>query len=69
MAAIGGLIGGVLGLSFRILENPAQLLSVLILTAGLVGTSRLVLSKHTGSQVYAGFSVGFLILFLVITFI
>ena len=56
MAAIGGLIGGVLGLSFRILENPAQLLSVLILTAGLVGTSRLVLSKHTGSQVYAGFS-------------
>jgi len=68
-AAIGGLIGGILGLSFRIQENPIQLLSVLILIAGLVGTSRLILQKHTESQVYAGFLTGFLILALVITFI
>jgi membrane-associated phospholipid phosphatase len=68
-AAIGGLIGGVLGLSFRLQENPEFLLLLLILVAGLVGTSRLILSKHTESQVYAGFSVGFLILLLVITFI
>ena len=68
-AAIGGLIGGILGLSFRIQENPIQLLSLLILMAGLVGTSRLILQKHTESQVYAGFLIGFLILSLVITFI
>jgi len=68
-AAIGGLIGGILGLSFRIQENPVQLLSLLILAAGLVATSRLILQKHTESQVYAGFLTGFLILTLVITFI
>jgi membrane-associated phospholipid phosphatase len=68
-AAIGGLVGGILGLSFRLQENPAHLLSILILTAGLVGTSRLILQKHTESQIYAGFLTGFLILTLVITFI
>lgn len=69
MSAIGGLIGGILGLSFRIQENPVYLLSLLILAAGIVGTSRLLLSKQTGSQVYSGFAIGFMILFLVITFI
>lgn len=68
-AAMGGLVGGILGLSFRLQENPELLLSALILMAGLVGTSRLILSKHSLPQVYAGFSVGFLILLLVITFI
>jgi len=68
-AAIGGLVGGILGLSFRLQENPVQLLSMLILVAGLVATSRLILQKHTESQVYAGFLTGFLILMLVITFI
>ena len=68
-AAIGGLVGGVLGLSFRLQENPVHLLSIIILTAGLVGTSRLILEKHTQSQVYAGFLTGFWILTIVITFI
>jgi len=68
-AAIGGLFGGILGLSFRLQENPVHLLSLLILSAGLVATSRLILEKHTQSQVYAGFLTGFWILSLVITFI
>jgi membrane-associated phospholipid phosphatase len=68
-AAIGGLVGGILGLSFRLQENPVQLLSWLILAAGLVATSRLILQKHTESQVYGGFLTGFLILTLVILFI
>lgn len=68
-AAIGGLVGVVIGLSFRLQENPVQLLSLLVLAAGLVGTSRLILEKHTQSQVYAGFLTGFWILTIVITFI
>lgn len=68
-AAIGGLIGGLIGLSFRLQENPVMVLSLLILAAGLVGTSRMILLKHTNSQVYAGFSLGFLIMCLIITFI
>lgn len=68
-AAIGGLVGSISGLSFRLHENPILLLSLVIFVAGLVGTSRLILQKHTQSQVYTGFSVGFLILFLIITII
>ncbi len=68
-AAIGGLIGGVSALSFRLHENMILVLSLLILVAGLVATSRLILLKHNNSQVYAGFSLGFLIIALVIAFI
>jgi hypothetical protein len=68
-AAIGGLIGGLIGLSFRLQENPVLVLSLLVLAAGLVGTSRMILLKHTNSQVYSGFLLGFLILNLIITFI
>ena len=68
-AAIGGLVGGILVLAFRLQENPVFLLSLLILVAGLVATSRLILEKHTQSEVYAGFFTGFLILTLVIAFI
>jgi len=68
-AAIGGLIGGVSALSFRLHENAILVLSLLILVAGLVATSRLILLKHTNTQVYAGFSLGFLIIGLVIAFI
>jgi len=69
MAAIGGLIGGILGMAFRILENPSLLLGVLLLSAGLVGTSRLILNKNTELQVYTGFVIGFLIMILVVTFV
>ncbi len=68
-AAIGGLIGGILALAFRLQENPVIILSSLILIAGLVGTARLILSKHTEAQIYTGLSVGFLTLFLIVTFI
>ena len=68
-AAIGGLIGGVCALSFRLQENPVMTLSLLILIAGIVATSRLILLKHTTSQVYAGFLLGFFIIGLIVTFI
>jgi membrane-associated phospholipid phosphatase len=68
-AGIGGLIGGVSALSFRLQENPVLILSLLIIIAGLVATSRLILIKHTNSQVYAGFTLGFLIIGLVVMFI
>lgn len=68
-AAIGGLIGAFMGLSFRLQENSLLILSCLILVAGMVGSSRLILLKHTNSEVYAGFTLGFVILNLIITFI
>ena len=68
-AAIGGLTGGFMAMSFRLQENPVLILSFLILAAGMVGTSRLVLLKHTRAEVYAGFGLGFLILNLIVSFI
>lgn len=68
-AAIGGLIGGFIAISFRLHENPQLILSLLILVAGLVATSRLILLKHTRSEVYAGFTLGFLILNIIVSFI
>lgn len=64
-AAVGGLVGGFSGLSFHLQENPMMILIFLILIAGLVGSSRLILGKHTSAQVYAGFLLGFLIMNLV----
>lgn len=68
-AAIGALIGGIMGISFRLQENPVLILSFLILVAGMIGTARLILQKHTPGEIYAGFLIGFLILNLVITLI
>jgi membrane-associated phospholipid phosphatase len=68
-AAIGGLVGAFFGLSFRLQENPILILIALILISGMVGTSRLILGKHTSSQVYAGFLLSFLIMNLVIIFV
>lgn len=65
-AAIGGLAGGFIALSFRLNENPVLMLSTLFLISGIVGTARLILLKHTQAQVYAGFILGFLIMDMVI---
>jgi len=68
-AAIGGLVGGFFGLSFRLQENPVIILIALILITGLVGSARLILGKHSSSQVYSGFLLGFLIMSLIFEFI
>jgi membrane-associated phospholipid phosphatase len=67
-AAIGGLVGGFFALSVRLQENPVAILTLLILFSGMVCTSRLILQKHNGLQVYAGFLLGFLIMGLSILF-
>lgn len=63
-AAIGGLLGGFLTLSFRLQENPVLILSAIILAAGMVGSARLILGKHTVSQVVAGFFLGLIVMIL-----
>ena len=68
-AAIGGLLGGFFGLSFRLHENPMLILILLVLIAGMIGSARLILGKHTRAQIYAGFLLGFLVMNLVIYYI
>lgn len=69
MAAIGGLIGIFLALALRLSFNASFLLSSLLLVAGLVGTSRILLEKHSPMQVYAGFLLGLVLNFMIILFI
>lgn len=69
MAGIGGLIGALIALSLRLGLNSSLILAALIGIAGLIGSSRLILKKHTAMQIYAGFLVGFSTNFLIIIYI
>ncbi len=69
LAGIGGLIGAILALSLRLHINSSFLLSALIILAGVIGTSRIILGKHNPLQVYTGFLLGFLVNYLVIGFV
>lgn len=57
--AIGGLTGGVMAISYILRTDSANGIAILILIAGLVGSSRLYLGRHTPMQVYSGFMLGF----------
>jgi membrane-associated phospholipid phosphatase len=69
MAAIGGLTASIFALSFRSGTNPVAVLALAVVISGLVGTSRLILQKHTITQLAAGYALGFSILYLVIYFV
>ncbi len=61
MAGIGGLIGMMIGISFRLQIDLHLILVLLFLIAGLVGFARLKLSAHSSAEVYAGFLLGIFI--------
>jgi hypothetical protein len=56
-AGVGGLIGSMLALTFRLGMDLTWIIILLFLIAGVVGSSRIYLEKHTPAQVYAGFAV------------
>ena len=64
MIGIGGLLGGLMGVARIHLINPYLLFIAVLLIAGLLGTSRIFLKRHTPMQVYAGFSLGFMCTFV-----
>ncbi|MBR6180013.1 MAG: phosphatase PAP2 family protein [Prevotella sp.] len=57
-AAIGGVLGAIIAFSRIFSFNPVWWMCIVILIGGLVGTSRMVLKKHTLEQVVAGFLLG-----------
>lgn len=61
---IGGLIGGIMGMAQIQMTNPYVGLMIAFCIAGCVGTSRLILKRHTPMQVYAGFCLGFICIFV-----
>ena len=59
-AAIGGVAGALIAFSGIFLFNPAWWFCLVMLVAGMVGTSRMILRQHTLSQVLGGFGIGLL---------
>ncbi|MDE7152346.1 MAG: hypothetical protein K2O27_08820 [Candidatus Amulumruptor sp.] len=63
-------MGGLLGLMCRlyashlVLFNGFAVMSAIIVATGLVGTSRLILNRHTPLQVVAGIANGFICVFM-----
>ena len=65
MFGIGGMIGGAMAVSYYVeRSNPFYMFMGLFILAGLIGTSRLILKRHTLAQVIAGFLLGFVVSFV-----
>ena len=60
-AGAGGAIGALVAYSLIFYFNPVGWLCLLILIAGLVGSSRMLLRQHTLWQVLAGTFLGILL--------
>lgn len=68
MVGIGGLIGALLAMSFRLLADISVSLIISIVIAGLLGFARLNLNAHKPSEIYGGLGLGFLTNMLLIIF-
>ncbi|MFZ4582362.1 MAG: phosphatase PAP2 family protein [Paludibacter sp.] len=64
LSGIGGLVGGIFGVSYRMAYNPLWLLILILTISALVALSRIELKAHTPLQTLAGFALGFTSVFL-----
>jgi hypothetical protein len=69
MAAIGGLTGALLALSFRTGTNPVWAIVSVFVASGLVASARLKLEKNKLWHLEAGYALGFVTLYLIIYFV
>jgi membrane-associated phospholipid phosphatase len=60
---VGGLFGAIMGIARMQMMNPYWLFMIVLIAAGLVGTARIILNKHTPMQIYSGFVLGFICTF------
>lgn len=68
-AAIGALLGTLLALNLKYSMNFLGMIIALLLISGVIASSRIFLEKHNPAQVYAGFGLGLLCMFLLIVLI
>jgi hypothetical protein len=54
LASVGGVVGGVFGISYRMAINPLWLLVLVLTIAALVALSRIELKAHSPGQTSAG---------------
>lgn len=65
-AAIGGVAGALLAFASIFMFYPVWWLCLVMVLAGMVGTSRMILRQHTLWQVVAGFLVGLFLAYILI---
>lgn len=65
-AGVGSLLATVMALSVRMYANLEAIWIPLIFISGLVMASRLYLNSHNPPQIYSGFALGFLTIWLVL---
>ena len=68
-AAIGGVTGALIAFAAIFNFNPVWWICLLLLLAGMVGTSRIILRQHTLEQVVAGYLIGIVCAFLAIVYV
>jgi len=66
LIGIGGLLASMFFYAVYFVANFSTLLIILCIIAGLVGYARLYLQAHTPAQVYTGFLLGFIGMWLVL---
>jgi len=67
MIGIGGLSGVLFGLGQLLQADVMAPFLICIITAGFLGTARLLLNAHTPLQIYTGFLIGFLTEWILVT--
>ena len=58
MASMGGLFGTVIAFSYLFYFNPLIPMCCMLMLAGVMGTSRMLLRQHSLAQVIVGFLIG-----------
>ena len=64
VAGMGGLSGAVFGVCYRLAINPVWLFIIVLTVSAIVALSRIELKAHTPAQTLAGFSIGFVAVFI-----
>ena len=63
-AAIGGVAGSLIVFSVIFMFNPVWWFCLVLIVAGILGSSRMILRQHTLPQVLVGFLIGIICAFL-----
>ena len=66
MAAVAGLVGLILGISMKWMMDFRLIFAAAVLASGIIAWARLRDKEHTPAQVYAGFGLGFVVVFCIV---
>lgn len=66
MMGVGGLVGSIAGLSYLLKMDLSAMIYFSLFVSGLTGFARLKLFAHTPAQVYCGFTLGLVVMFLTV---